>query len=265
MTIDSSGQRPILEEELHAFADGLLDPDRRAVVQDYLDRQPEAAAQVDRIKAQRGMLREAFRPIAEEPVPSRLNLERLVEEAAVRRHSAPMWRMAAVVLLTFGLGSAGGWMARGQSKETSAGIASLSREASASYAVYALDSQRPVEIDASHKTELATWVSSRLERRVPIPDLERSGFTLVGGRLVVTEHGPAALFMYDNQKGTRLAVLARPMAIQKDTGAMQPTEGRYPGYSWADRGLGYSVVADDRTESLHRVADEVRRQVLLSL
>lgn len=265
MTVDPWSQRPILEEELHAFADGLLDADRRAEVQRYLDRQPDAAELVDRIQTQRRVLREALRPIAEEPVPSRLNLQRLVEEAAAPRRRDSMWRIAAAVALTFGLGSAGGWMARGQSEERAAGIASLSREASASYAVYASDASRPVEIDAAHKTELATWVSSRLERRVPIPDLERSGFTLIGGRLVVTEHGPAALFVYDGQKGTRLAVLARPMSIQKDTGPMQPNVGPYPGYSWADRGLGYSVVANDRSESLHPVADEVRRQVLQSL
>ena len=156
-------------------------------------------------------------------------------------------------------------MARGASEETSAGIASLSREANTNYAVYASDTLRPVEIDGAHKSELVRWVSNRLKRPVPVPDLERSGFRLIGGRLVATEHGPAALFLYDDQKGIRLALLARPMAIQRNTPTMQRNNGPFGGYSWADDGLGYSVVGNEEAADLKPLADEVRHQVRLNL
>jgi len=265
MSIDARHSRPILEEDLHSFVDGLLDPDRRREVQDYIDRHPEAAEFASRMWAQRQALRAAFADIADEPVPSRLNLQRLIAERTHHIERAPTWRIAAAVVLALGFGGASGWMARGASGETSAGIASLSREANASYAVYAFDTVHPVEIDGAHKAELVRWVSHRLERPVPVPDLERSGFRLIGGRLVATEHGPAALFLYDGENGARLALLARPMAIQRDTPTMHPNNGPFGGYSWADKGLGYSVVGNDGAVDLHPLADEVRRQVRMSL
>ena len=36
----------------------------------------------------------------------------------------------------------------------------------------------------------------------------------MGGRLVATEHGPAALFMYDDDRGTRVTMLVRPMKVE---------------------------------------------------
>jgi len=257
--------RPILDEDLHAFVDGQLAPGRRREVQDWIDRRPDVAAAVGRLAAQRQALRAALAPVADEPVPSRLNLRRLVDERRASPRRWAGWRAAAAVALAVGAGGAGGWMARGASGEHLAGIASLSREASDSYAVYANDTLRPVEIDGSHKAELASWVSLRLQRPVPVPDLERSGLRLMGGRLVATEHGPAAVFLYEGRAGARLLLLARPMAIQRDVPTMQRNGGPYDGWSWADKGLGYSVVGDDRVADLHPIADEVRRQVRMSL
>jgi len=262
---DTRPPRPILEEDLHAFVDSLLEPERRREVQDYIDHRPEVAELVSRLSAQRQALRAAFSDIVNEPVPSRLNLQRLIEERSAPLERGPVWRIAAAIVLTLGLGGTGGWMARGASEKTSAGIASLSLEANTNYAVYASDTVRPVEIDGAHKAELVRWVSKRLKRPVPVPDLERSGFHLIGGRLVATEHGPAAMFLYDDEKGTRLALLARPMAIQHNTLTMQRNNGPFGGYSWADDGLGYSVVGNDDAADLHPLADEVRRQVRMSL
>jgi len=238
---DTRPPRPILEEDLHAFVDSLLEPERRREVQDYIDHRPEVAELVSRLSAQRQALRAAFSDIVNEPVPSRLNLQRLIEERSAPLERGPVWRIAAAIVLTLGLGGTGGWMARGASEKTSAGIASLSLEANTNYAVYASDTVRPVEIDGAHKAELVRWVSKRLKRPVPVPDLERSGFHLIGGRLVAT------------------------MAIQHNTLTMQRNNGPFGGYSWADDGLGYSVVGNDDAADLHPLADEVRRQVRMSL
>ncbi len=265
MANDDRGARVILEDELHAFVDDRLPDERRQEVQGYLDRHPEAADWVAARRGQRQALRGAFSGVAQEPLPSRLNLRRLVaEREAVRRRSQP-WKIAAAVVLTLGLGGAGGWLARGESDAQVAGIASLSREASASYATYALDATRPVEIDGAHKAQLARWVSDRLRRPVRVPDLSSSGYGLVGGRLVATEHGPAALFLYDDASGTRIAVLARPMSIERDTPQMRRNDGRFGGYSWADDGLGYGVVGNATAGDLHPLADEVRKQTRVSL
>jgi anti-sigma factor RsiW len=49
-----------------------------------------------------------------------------------------------------------------------------------------------------------------------MPDLAASGYRFMGGRIVATAQGPAALFMYDDDRGTRLVMLARPMAADQN-------------------------------------------------
>jgi anti-sigma factor RsiW len=78
---------------------------------------------------------------------------------------------------------------------------------------------------------------------------------------VATPHGPAGLFLYDDDRGTRVAMLVRPMAFERDTPMSPNEQGAVAGYAWADRGLGYSLMAEAPPERLHPLADEVRRQI----
>jgi len=263
MSNDPSAARPILEEDLHAFVDDALDASRRREVQAYLDLHPDAARDVAAHAAHRQELRALLAPISDEPVPPALNLQRLVGERRARERRP--WGMAAAVLLALGVGGGAGWSLRGGRPSADAGIVAVAREATASYDVYASDLQRPVEMGPTQRAELVSWVSARLGRQVAVPDLAASGYRFIGGRLVATDHGPAGLFMYDDPKGTRLALLVRPMAVEKNTPMMEHIDGRFAGYAWADQGLGYGVVGTRQAGSLHALADEVRRQIGVDL
>ena len=264
MSTETPMPRPILEEDLHAYVDARLDAARRDEVQEYLDRHPEAALEVTGYAAQRQALRAALASYADEPVPARLNLARMLAEH--RMTQGWPWRLAAAVLLSLGLGGVGGWSVHGiATNAATGGIAALAREATSSYAVYAIDNSRPVEMGADQRSELIVWVSGRLKRPVAVPDLSKSGYHFIGGRLVSTDHGPAGMFIYDDASGTRLAMMVRPMAFEGDTPMMKRSDGKIMGYTWADHGLGYSVVGTERAEALHPLADEVRRQLGASL
>ncbi|MEO5795332.1 MAG: anti-sigma factor [Rhodoferax sp.] len=258
--------RPVLEEELHAYVDNALEPAHRSEVEAYLALHPEAAAEVAAFSAHRQALRDMLSPIVKEPLPSSLNLARMLDLHQTRPRWPWPWGMAAAVVLALGIGGTTGWSLRdGVPYGTDAGIAALAREASSSYQVYAADTLRPVEMGASQRAELVEWVSSRLGRKVAIPDLAPAGYRFIGGRLVATEHGPAGLFMYDDPQGVRLSLLVRPMAVDKDTPMMKHIQGKFTGYAWADQGLGYGVVGTKRAEVLHPLADEIRRQISLDL
>ena len=246
----------VVEEDLHAFVDGALDAERRKAVQDHLDRDPEAAAAVTRLIAQRQLLRSTFAPIVDEPVPERLQLRTLL--AARQEPPARHWRWAAAVLVALGAGSFGGWQVRDQWEPANGGangVAALAGEARSSYLAYASDV--PEDLD---REQLLRVVSDKLRRPVEIPDLSAAGYRFAGGRLVATVHGPAGMFFYDRADGTRMAVMLRPMAVEKEAPMMAQTTGTIGGYSWAMRGLGYSVVGTESPTTLHPVADEVRRQ-----
>jgi hypothetical protein len=47
--------------------------------------------------------------------------------------------------------------------------------------------------------------------------------------------------MYDDDDGTRAVLLIRPTALERDTEMSAHTSGAECGYSWAQRGIGYSV------------------------
>ncbi|WP_157003217.1 hypothetical protein [Ralstonia sp. A12] len=58
-----------------------------------------------------------------------------------------------------------------------------------------------------------------------------------------------------------MAVMIRPMAREKEAPMMEQTTGNVRGFTWAARGLGYSVVGTEAPDLLHPIADEVRRQI----
>lgn len=249
--------RPITEDDLHAYVDRVLEPERQAEVAAYLDDHPEMAKRVATFSDQRDLLRAALAPIAEEPLPPELNLSRIIEQH--RQPSIVRWAMVAMLLLSIGGG--GGWALRGTLQTSPQGLVALAQETTASYNVYAPDRIRPVEFRASDTAQFVEWVSSRLHRTVKVPDLTNSGYRLMGGRLVATEHGPAAMFMYDDDHGSRIVLLTRPMRSADQNAPMMPqSHGDVGGFAWADDGVGYGLVGHAAPESLRTIANEVRRQ-----
>ena len=253
---------PIQEEHLHAFVDNALDATRRQEVQDYLDRNPEVAAAAMTLSAQRQTLRSAFAPVADEPIPARLDLANLMRERRQQQQHWP-WQIAAAVVLSLGVGGYGGFSLRDYGQPS--GVPALAGEARANYAVYAADAKHAVELGPERKAELVSWVSDKLKRPVSVPDLSKSGYRFAGGRVVATGHGPAGMFVYEDFHGARLTVMMRPMSQEQDTPMMYHSDGNVGGYAWAARGLGYSLVGTGRTEDLHPLADEVRRQARAGL
>ena len=155
-------------------------------------------------------------------------------------------------MLMLSIGGLGGWVMRGSLQASPGGLAALAQEAAYSYSVYAPDRVRPVEMRASDSAQLVQWVSNRLNQPVKLPDLTGSGYRLMGGRLIATSHGPAAMFMYDDDRGDRLVVLTRPMTTEQSAPMAPHSGGDVSGFAWADGGMGYSLVGQAAAESSSR-------------
>jgi anti-sigma factor RsiW len=261
--------RPITEDDLHAYIDGALDAARHKDVERYLACHDDVAVRVAGYRKDRDILRNAFARVAGEPVPSRLNVDRMV--VAQRQASRyQIWHLAAAAMVMLVVGAAGGWSLHGQLRSPdptvamaapATGIAALAREAADSYDVYAPDTFRPVEMRADDSADFVRWASQRLSHPVRLPDLAPAGYRFMGGRIIATAHGPAAMLMYDDDKGVRLVMLTRPMEVDQNAAMTSSHRGELGGYSWADKGLGYSVVAPLADGTLHPLADEIRRQL----
>lgn len=253
--------RPIGEDDLQAYVDGALDERRRLAVEDYLRARPELARRIALDRDLRAALRGALRPVAEEPLPAGLDVRRLLERRTALRKRRLGPRRAAAALLLLLAGGGAGWTLRDAREAPKAGIAALAQEAADSYGVYAPDRTRPVEIAAADAEQLVDWASARLQRPVSIPDLSASGYAFIGGRLVSTPHGPGVLYLFDDGEGTRLALLSRNMAVDREAPMTLQDSGDVTAVTWARDGLGFSLVGPVAGSELHPIADAARAQL----
>lgn len=250
---------PITEDDLHAYVDGRLDFARSEEVSAYLEQHPEVASRFASYDAQRTMLRRAFDPIADEPVPTRLNLGHMI--ARKRQGGISRWRNAAAAVGFLFVGGSGGWYLHELATPAKEGVIALADEATDSFETYAADRVRPVELRADSTVELVDWATERLKRKPVLPDLSKVGYRLMGGRVVSTPHGAALMLMYDDDQGTRLVMLTRPMVVDQTRTMTPHSQGMVGGWAWASDGMGYSLVGSLPPETLHPLADEIRRQV----
>ena len=253
-----TSERPISEDDLHAYVEGVLDQARRAAVERHLTDNPQTATRVAGWQQADEALRQAVGWKAEEPVPTELNVARIAA-SRMNRHWTP-WRMAASILVALLVGAGSGWVAH--TPNTGNGIESVALEAATAQRVFAHDPMHPVEFSANEQDKLVHWVSLRLGRPVAPPDLSKSGYRLLGGRIIATEHGPGSMFLYETTDGERVTLFVRPMEQIDQNATMRPVDMQHTsGFAWAKRGLGFSLVASNPIEGLHQLANKVRDEM----
>ena len=62
-----------------------------------------------------------------------------------------------------------------------------------------------------------------------LPDLSAQGYRLIGGRMVPTPEGAALMFMCDDDFGSRLVLLTRPVAVDRHRSMRHRNERAIPG------------------------------------
>ena len=75
---------PVTEDELHAYVDNELPAERRGDVEAWLAAHPDDAARVQSWRAMAEALHARYDSVADEAVPKRLDIERLVRQPRKR-------------------------------------------------------------------------------------------------------------------------------------------------------------------------------------
>jgi anti-sigma factor RsiW len=253
---------PVEEDDLQARIDGRLPPERAEMVDTYLAAHPEERERWSQYAEQREALRAAFGAQPGGPIPTRLQVSHLL--ARRRRRHRQLARIAAAVALLV-LGGVGGWTARdvlpGLTSSTSAMLASaVFDDAIAAHRTFSVETRHPVEVGANEEAHLVQWLSKRLGHRLIAPDLAGLGFQLMGGRLLPADSGPAALFMYEDGKGTRLTCYYLSVDVGEETEFKYREEKGTSAFYWVDDGLAYAVAANTDRDLLLKVAEIIYRQ-----
>jgi anti-sigma factor RsiW len=198
-------------------------------------------------------LKELFDPVAAEPIPERLRR---------RRWRLPHYlvNLAASVLLVV----AGGWMGwQANESELLPGSAAsyVIEEAATSFRVFTPDRVRPVEVAAESRRELLSWLSDRLGAEVSAPALASLGFSLLGGRLIPTDAGIGALFMYEAGEGQRIVLYMCPTQAGGQTTPIKVAkEDEVTVFYWFDGPFSYAVAGDLEPPALEALARAAYRE-----
>ena len=245
---------PISEDDLAAWVDGRLPPGRRAVVEAYLAAHPDVDSRLARYREQEAALAGALRAKFEEPLPGRLRVAPMLERRRGRA-LAGLARAAAVVLLV-GVSGAAGWFAHRPALDP---LQAAGASAEAAYVTFTPEVRHPVEVRAEDGAHLVQWLSNRLERKVRPPDIASLGWRLMGGRVLPTAGTPAALLMYDDDRGTRLTVYVQPMTIEGEEFRYR-RDGEVRTILWSENHLALAVTGRVSREVLLQAAQRVRAE-----
>jgi anti-sigma factor RsiW len=258
MTAPTPGSAtPVGEDDLQAFVDGRLPPERREMVERYLSEHPEAAARLEDYARHEALLASSLQAKFEEPIPNRLRIANI--EARRRHRFTVTMARAAAILLIVGLSGAGGWIARTWTEQGDH-LQAVTQNAFAAYATFSPEVSHPVEVRADGSGQLVQWLSKRLQRPLVPPDLATLGFRLMGGRVLPTAHAPAAQLMYDDDHGTRLTIYIQPMGIDGEE-FRYTKQGDVRTIYWAERRMALAVTGRASNERLLAVARSVHDQM----
>jgi anti-sigma factor RsiW len=246
------------EHELHAYVDGTLPEARRLEVEAWLAAHPEDAARVQAWAAQNQSLHAAFDSVLNEPLP--LNLVRSTRRAAL---PVPFKAIAAMLAMLV-TGLVGYAIGLGSSEQAPAApTAYLARDAAIAHAVFSPEARHPVEVDAAHAEHLVAWLSKRVGTQLHAPDFSALGFELLGGRLLASETGPVAQFMYQDKIERRVTLYVR-RAVAGNTGTTfrHATENGVEVFYWIDGDFGYALSGQIGRQAIRQLADAAYAQLV---
>ena len=238
---------PVTEDELHAYVDNELPAERSGDVEAWLAARPEDAARVQSWRVMAEALHARYDSVLDEPVPERLEIDRLTNQP--RRW---IYGAAAAALIAFVAGGGVGWIAHGAAATPSV-FQSLTIEALAAHRLYVVEVRHPVEVGGADRAHLTQWLTRRCGWNVYAPELDSAGLKLVGGRLLPGQAGPASFLMYESPSGERYTVYAAKATVET-TQMRYASHGRDSALFWAERGVGFVVSGSGDRDRLTQIA-----------
>jgi len=254
----------ISEADLQAFVDGQLDDERRLQVQRFLDSNPDAAKRMENYRKQNELLNRLYAGTSEQESEKFRNYL----HHRSRQPLFPFYRVAASIALML-LGAVLGWSLHtseplSSTTQASNDLRSLAQDAAFAHAVYQPEILHPVEVDSSQQEHLLKWLSKRLGKPIKTPDLSQQGFSLLGGRLLPSQFGPAAQFMYQNKSGQRMTLYVVVEQNKNRESAFRYFKSNNINvFYWTDADFGFALSGEFSQSLLSDAANVVYKQLSL--
>ena len=246
--------RKTIEDLIQAGADGQLSPDEQARLDRLLAENPDRARQFAETQHLTDLIRHGV------PDPSDAKLQALYRQASAPG-TPPIWRIAATVAV-FCLGLGAGYMVPRDGGTDAGALVAFADHARAAHALYVSEVLHPVEVAATEQDHLQAWLSNRLGAPVIAPQLGASGFSLIGGRLLPAGDRASALFMYENDAGDRISLMATHGAPDADQAFRFSETGGVLTIFWQDGPWQYTLVGTMERTHMGDIARDIHGQLI---
>jgi anti-sigma factor RsiW len=122
--------------------------------------------------------------------------------------------------------------------------------------VATLASSSPVDVISTDRHTVKPWFQGKIPFAFNLPELQDSGFSLLGGRMTYLDQTPGAHLIYDVRKH-RISVLVfqeRSLPARLDNNFLSPKGLPFNMKTWSQGGLRYFVIGDASAADIDSLA-----------
>jgi anti-sigma factor RsiW len=259
---------PTFSNDLDAYRDLALEPDRERAVRAHLEQCEHCRAELDHahsIEAEIRLAATDWQPSPDLWEKVTDSAQRQLQQASTqqdadreRRRPLFAWMTAALLLITVGVTGFG--LLKEDSRDTPEVVAAALINEFHTFVV----SHRALDFSDTRPAEIRSWFGDKVDFRVPLP-VKSADLKLAGGRLCNMLDQRIASFMYEVDDAWVSLYIMRSKTTTQGLGASQ--EVLLQGYAfidWENQGLHYSLVGDLPVKRLREISEHLRSTHILT-
>jgi anti-sigma factor RsiW len=127
--------------------------------------------------------------------------------------------------------------------------------------VATLASANPVDVISTDRHTVKPWFQGKIPFTFSLPELQDSGFTLVGGRVMYLGQAPGAELIYQVRKHQISVFIFQGRSVGRELGKslQSQKELSFNIENWSQDGLRYFVIGDASSDDIRNLADLLRK------
>jgi anti-sigma factor RsiW len=235
---------------LAMYLDGELPPEQVTRLQEHIGECSHCAAEIAELVSLKQSLR-----VARNQFPPNLEFRRKIRQQITKPKHSP-WltyfvpAITAVVILIM---AAIGWTEYSRRSDAFSEVADLH--------IATLASVNPVDVLSTDRHTVKPWFQGRVPFSFNLPELNGTGFTLIGGREVFLHQSPGAQLLFSlRQHKISILIFQESSEMAQALPSHTDAERRnsFSMETWRAQGLRFLIIGDADTAEIHKLAQAMK-------